>query len=486
MKGDSKFFVKSVYLILVLILISFFTFQYVSTTRKYSELNEKVDLRIVAENILDQLAGYDSCLAYKEEIKPGDQKINEISHRVLDIDKIQEFTDKYKYSEPNCARNFNYGYYITVEKSDLTRVDSGKGGSIPYGGRDIVLTLDASKSMEWDDKIVYARSAAASFVECASDTDRVGLVAFRDCSNIEKLSDLIMLGKGNNRARLTGLINSISTLQATPIREAVRLSADILKQQSPDPSVYKMLVLLTDGCETCGDCAPEYVGGEGCPAWKNYCNSCPSENAVCDYAVSQASPNIHIFTIGLYTQSACDVEIDYGGNQLRCMSQKTNGRYYLSTSVGKLKSIFCELGKGVPKATETKEEWTFGSESHSEKNSLYNTLSVSLPVSIRYNATDLQPGKITIYLFDGELERVASVLDGACLTNTDLQKSVRLSYRTFLKNDNGVNKICMDVDKKEVCKVLSCDKKINLDNINNPGTYILNVRATGNEIDVVV
>lgn len=484
MKGESKFFIKAVYLILILISISLFIHQYISTQRKNYEINQKMNLRIVAENILDGLTTSESCLAYEEDIILGNTKINEIDHKILDIKKIKEFENKYQYFEPDCSRNYNYGYYVIIEKSDLTIIEGENKNIIPKENKDIVLAIDASSSMNTEDKINGAKDAAITFLKCASDTNRVGLVVFRDCDVVEKLSDLVDLE--NNRDILKRKIREITTLGSTNIRYAISLSTEILKQQSTDPNRYKMIVLLTDGCDTCDDCEPKHVGGQSyCDAWENYCNSCPSTNTVCDFAVNQAGSDIHIFTTGFYTLSACDKEVNLGGAQLKCMSDKTNGKYYLATSTERLEAIFCELGRGIEKVVENKETWIFGSQSHSEQNSLQNKISISIPISIRYNETYIQPGKITIYLFDGELEELTGLVEQVCAANIDLKKTITLSYRTFLKNENNMNKICMNLGQKEICKTLSCDKEIIFESL-IPGTYSMNVKANNNQVYVVV
>jgi len=486
-KGEGKFFIKAVYLILVIIAINLFIFQYISLKNRQYKIIEKMDIKIATENILNQLISSGECLAYEENITIEGSKINEVTHKIIDIEKIKDFETKFSLYEPNCTKTYGYGYYVVIEKYNFTRLDKEREDMPPLEGKDVVLILDATESMNQGGKFAVEKDAAKKFIDCADEENRIGIVVIKDCGNIGifEINGRRLVSISEHKEDLKNYIDSITTVGGTDIKTSLEEAFKILRN-SDKPKRYKMILLLTDGCESCGVCQRglgNYIGG-AC-YYENYCQSCPPNEDICDKVKSlkTSDDNIHVFTVGLFT-SGCRKEEEYGGMQLKCISDETKGKYYLASSTGRLVSIFCQLGRGSSKVMDQKDLWEIGPKDHSLGESLKESYSLSLPVSIRFNGTYTQSGKITIYVFDGELENLAYIINQACIYG-DVEAKVSVSYKTYLKNENNVNKLCMLVGSKEVCKALTCSKQIEFKPI-EPGTYVLKANAGRNYLKVIV
>lgn len=491
MKGISKFLTKGAYLILSLVIINIFLFEFYHFKSQTAKIREGMKLREASTALLDILTTSEQCLAYEENIGLDGVTAELGSYRILDAGKITDFVRSYPDIEPDCARSFDYGYLVKIEKFDLTRIDKEIKGEIPKENRDMVFIMDATRSMQCSNKMDLAISAASVFIDCASDTDRVGLVTFYDCNDVRKESDLIQLTP-DNRNILKNKINAISYRGATAIRKSIEKATEILDQQS-QPGRYKMIVLLTDGCDTCDVCLPNWVGNsdykdfckEYCTSWEGYCGSCPGGvGYICDSVTGLLNgKDIHVFPIGFFTEEACTEELSDGETELKCIADRTGGEYYRAISGKKLERIFCEIAGDIPKPEEYKENWYFGSPVHSEMKSLDGMYSVSLPISIRFSDTKIQPGRITIYLYDGELEKVAGLVDKACLNDMDLESNIILSYKTSLTTVGSKNMVCMNIGKKKICRTLACKKDLSPKDI-LPGFYKLDIKGSGEKVHV--
>lgn len=68
-----------------------------------------IDLMTKATKILNILVSSEDCLAYKTNLTKGAYAY------VISREKLKEFSSLYKDIEPECARDYQYGYRITVE-----------------------------------------------------------------------------------------------------------------------------------------------------------------------------------------------------------------------------------------------------------------------------------------------------------------------------------------------------------------------------------
>jgi hypothetical protein len=121
--------------------------------------------------------------------------------------------------------------------------------------------------------------------------------------------------------------------------------------------------------------------------------------------------------------------------------------------------------------------WRFGSLNFSEGDALRNMIEVSLPVSIRLNASYQQPGEIRIKLVDGELEEFSGIVNKVCDTGISIRKRTSFSYPTYTDQDS----VCQDMRHKLICRKISCpatSPKF------EPGSYEIVLNKNGDIVEI--
>lgn len=196
----------------------------------------------------------------------------------------------------------------------------GEPVSIPSSGRDLMLAVDISDSMDTTD-IVYngryinrlngVKLVVGNFVEHRLN-DRLGLILFGSNAYIQ--------------APLTYDRNTVGTLlweaqlrfagPTTAIGDAIGLAAKRLRDQEQQ---NRVLILLTDGANTAGEISP--LNG----------------------ADLAAKLNIKVYTIGFGRN---DREIDE--ETLISVAEKTGGRYFRARNLEQLAEIHSELNRLEP------------------------------------------------------------------------------------------------------------------------------------------
>lgn len=113
---------------------------------------------------------------------------------------------------------------------------------------DVVLIIDSSESMLWNDPQRKRVEAALSFLAGGIPGDQIGVVAFAGQARV--LSNLAPLPAG--KGRLISAIRSIDASGGTSIGSGVSQGCEIL-QRSTVPAAKKAAILLTDGESTFGN-----------------------------------------------------------------------------------------------------------------------------------------------------------------------------------------------------------------------------------------
>lgn len=113
--------------------------------------------------------------------------------------------------------------------------------------------------------------------------------------------------------------------------------------------------------------------------------------------------------------------------------------------------------------------WEFGASNFSTGKAYRNSVEYWMPVAIRYSKKVVKPGKITIYIVDGELEKIAGFLDLSCKLGMLGQKNatttkISLSYPLTYFN----NTLCIESNPKKCRKVLC---KLDFKDIKSKGVY---------------
>jgi len=486
---------------MVIIAIAIVINQITSVNLMGTEGIENIRFRKDANDIIETLVGSDKCLA---------TKTNGNIEKTINISTLDEFQSNYPDIEPDCARDYEYGYYVKIEKFNFTKfIGKPLGQGIPQNNRDIVLILDDSASMASPlERFPTVKSAANQLIKCLDNkTDRVAIVTFTSgifpYCGISVPVHMTSLSTEENMTFVTGQINGLSAQFGTPLINSLKRAQEIISDES-DSNKFRMIILFTDGRETCCDvcktygCGPAWGGGLNwkCPDLKrcacgssnmgNCCCLTPCKNELCTFATNDLStlknPNsplqdhISVYSIFLGNDPT-------GINQISCVSNRTGGKFYNLTDETMLSRLFCEIVS--PKERETGEDyqsWYFGSRDHSTDKALKDSVTISIPVSIKISDTKTQPGLATIKLFKGELEELTGLIESTCETGLETRKRIDISYAVKLDG----NSICMNNAGKINCRKFVCSSSVQFNEIKSPGIYEFHFKKEGNTVKVIV
>ena len=214
-------------------------------------------------------------------------------------------------------------------------VNIGNPVALPTTGRDILLAVDISGSMEREDMIINGRqvnrlyavkSVVSEFVN-TREGDRLGLILFGERAYLQTpltfdtktLQDLLIeaqIGFAGN---------------GTAIGDAIGLSVKKLKER---PDSNRVLILLTDGSNTAGVLSPSEAS---------------------DIA---KKAKVKIYTIGigdgrqrnqvLFGQTLVNQNNDLDERTLTAIADLTGGKYFRARDPRELRSIYDQLNKLEP------------------------------------------------------------------------------------------------------------------------------------------
>jgi len=188
----------------------------------------------------------------------------------------------------------------------------GEPIDLPFVGRDIMLAVDLSHSMNQRDfaldrnlvnRLTAIKAVAGPFI-ARRQGDRIGLILFADRAYLQTPLTF------DRKTVSTLLYESFIGLAGknTAIGDAIGLAVKRLQQQA---NKQPILILLTDGTNTAGIVKPEKAA---------------------DLA---AAKGIKIYTIGVQRQRGDLDEIT-----LKNIAQKTGGRYFRATDTQRLNDIY--------------------------------------------------------------------------------------------------------------------------------------------------
>ena len=210
----------------------------------------------------------------------------------------------------------------------------GEPLQLPVSGRDLLLAVDISGSMEAEDmklgnrvatRLAAVKYVASDFIE-RREGDRIGLILFGDQAYLQ--TPLTFDRKTANvqlREAAIGLAG-----KRTAIGDAIGLSVKRLRDQ---PQENRVLILLTDGANTAGSVDPQKAA---------------------DIA---ASEGVRIYTIGVGADERV-VRGIFGNRRVRndeldepaliAIAEKTGGRYFRARDIAGLEEIYRLLDKLEP------------------------------------------------------------------------------------------------------------------------------------------
>jgi Ca-activated chloride channel family protein len=212
--------------------------------------------------------------------------------------------------------------------------------SLPVSGRDLMLAVDVSGSMEQEDYRLGGRSAnrldvvkavAGRFIE-RRQGDRLGLILF---GSRAYLQTPLTYDRDTVSTMLQDSVIGLAGRE-TAIGDAIALAVKRLQQQPED---NRVLILLTDGANTAGNIAPR------------------------DAARLAAQAKVRIYTIGIGGGPA-GVSTPFGmlmqqGSDLdpatlKAIARETGGRYFQATDTAQLEQVYDELDRLEPSVRDSR------------------------------------------------------------------------------------------------------------------------------------
>ena len=204
----------------------------------------------------------------------------------------------------------------------------GEFTQLPVSGRDLMLALDISGSMEERDFILNrrrvdrleaAKVVAGDFIERRKG-DRVGLIVFGEYPYLQMP---LSFDLESVRLMLNDTFIGLAEEKKTAIGDAIGLALKRLRQYEQSDRV---LILLTDGASNAGSLDPITA------------------------ATLAAEEGMKIYTIGIGADRATARRMGLFGRRsdldektLRTISKKTGGRYFRAKDTNELKKIYALL-----------------------------------------------------------------------------------------------------------------------------------------------
>lgn len=210
----------------------------------------------------------------------------------------------------------------------------GEPVQLPLAGRDLMLAVDVSGSMEQEDyrlsgrsvnRLQVVKAVAGRFIERRAG-DRLGLVLF---GSRAYLQTPLTYDRETVRTMLQESVIGLAGRE-TALGDAIALSIKRLRQQPED---NRVLILLTDGANTAGAITP------------------------LDAAWLAAQAKVRIYTIGIGggpvgVASPFGMLLQQGSDldpaTLQAVAQATGGRFFQATDARQLEAVYEELDRLEP------------------------------------------------------------------------------------------------------------------------------------------
>ena len=207
--------------------------------------------------------------------------------------------------------------------------------SLPMQGRDLMMAVDLSGSMQEQDfilnrqvvdRLVATKAVAGEFISKRSG-DRIGLVLFGDQAYLQAPLTF------DRHTVLQLLKESAIGLagERTAIGDAIGLA---LKRLQNSPEKNRVLILMTDGANTAGNVTP------------------------LDAAEMAAAKGLKIYTVGIGSENSAmrdmfgfqllNPNADLDETTLKAIADKTGGQYFRARDTDEFQKIYAELDRLEP------------------------------------------------------------------------------------------------------------------------------------------
>jgi len=212
--------------------------------------------------------------------------------------------------------------------------------TLPASGRDLMLAVDTSGSMEIEDleingryvnRLVVVQSVAGDFIERRVG-DRVGLVLFGDQAYLQTP---LTFDRETTRYMLNEAAIGLAG-QKTAIGDGIGLAVKRLRER-PDDS--RVLVLLTDGANTAGEVDPIQAA------------KLAAEVGVKIYTIGVGADEMLVR--GFLGSRKVNPSADLDEATLKSVAEITGGAYFRARDTKNLEQIYSKIDELEPAITET-------------------------------------------------------------------------------------------------------------------------------------
>jgi Ca-activated chloride channel family protein len=218
----------------------------------------------------------------------------------------------------------------------------GEAVSLPVSGRDLMLAVDLSGSMDardfqvrgaWVDRLTATKAVASEFIDRRVG-DRIGLILFGRQAYLQ--APLTFDRTTVNTLLLESAIGLAG--KETAIGDAIGLAVKTLSEPESDEGGDRVVILLTDGANTAGEIEPLRA------------------------ARLAAERDIRIYTIGIGAERTLSGSLfgslrrnpaaDLDEATLTRIADLTGGRYFRARDTGELEGIYAALDELEPAESE--------------------------------------------------------------------------------------------------------------------------------------
>lgn len=233
--------------------------------------------------------------------------------------------------------------WVALVTASARPVWIGDSVALPVAGRDLMMAVDLSGSMQEQDfilggqvvdRLVATKAVAGEFIRSRSG-DRIGLVLFGDQAYLQAPLTF-------DRQTVLKLLNESAIGLAgerTAIGDAIGLA---LKRLQASPEKNRVLILMTDGANTAGSVSP------------------------LEAADMAATAGLKIYTVGIGSESdqmrsvfgfqLMNPAADLDERTLKGIAEKTGGMYFRARDTEEFQHIYAELDRLEPVEQEA-EQW---------------------------------------------------------------------------------------------------------------------------------
>jgi Ca-activated chloride channel family protein len=211
---------------------------------------------------------------------------------------------------------------------------------LPLAGRDLMLAVDVSGSMDHEDyrlngrpvnRLDVVKAVAGRFID-RREGDRAGLILF---GSRAYLQTPLTYDRETVRTMLEEAVIGLAGRE-TAVGDAIALAVKRLKEQPQD---NRVLILLTDGANTAGNLEPRQAARLAALA------------GVRVYTVGIGGGPVGIRTpIGVLAQKGSGLDPE----TLQAIADATGGRYFQATDTAQLEQVYAELDRLEPSVRDSR------------------------------------------------------------------------------------------------------------------------------------